>query len=262
MPKTAPLPRAPVAPHPLLRRVGAAVRARRLARRLTAEGLAAKAGLSRRFVAMVESGRGNISLTNFAGLCAALGVAPQEVLAESSPPAAQTRVVALLGLRGAGKSTLGPEAAKSAGARFVELDAVVERRAGLSLAEIFAVHGEEYFRRIEHEALRELVESGEKTVVATGGGIVASPDSMTLLRTRCVTVWLKATPEHHYARVAAQGDRRPFAVRVDARAALRSLLRARTPLYASADYVVDTSRLGLAAAQRKLDAAVRKALTG
>jgi XRE family aerobic/anaerobic benzoate catabolism transcriptional regulator len=245
--------------HPLLRRIGAALRARRLAQRVTADEAARRAGLSRRFITMVESGRGNISLVNLARLCAALGAALPEVVAESSDRTAATRVVALLGLRGAGKSSLGPKAAKECGARFVELDALVEERAGMRLAEIFATHGEEFFRRLEHAVLLALVDGGERLVVATGGGIVTSAESLALLRTRCATVWLKATPDHHWSRVADQGDRRPFEVRTDARAALRALLRRRAPLYAGSDHVVDTSRLGPAGAQKRLTEIVRRA---
>jgi XRE family aerobic/anaerobic benzoate catabolism transcriptional regulator len=250
---------APDDAHPLLRRVGAALRARRLALRLTAEAAAKKAGLSRRFIAMVEAGAGNISLLNLAQLCAALNAGLAEVVAEGAGrTTGGVRTVVLLGLRGAGKSTLGPAAAGAVGARFVELDALVESRAGLPLREIFAVHGETYYRTLEHDALADVVESGERTVVAAGGGIVLHPDTLALLRARCATVWLKATPEHHWSRVADQGDRRPFEVRTDARAALRALLRRRAPLYAGADHVVDTSRLGQAAAQKKLTEIVRR----
>lgn len=249
--------------HPLLRRIGAALRARRLAARLTSEAAAKKAGLSRRFISMVESGAGNISLLNLAELCTALNVGLAEVVAEGVGRATlPSRTVVLLGLRGAGKSTLGPKAAEAADARFVELDAVVESRAGLPLREIFAVHGETYYRTLEHEALVAIVEGGERTIVAAGGGIVLNPDTLALLRARCVTVWLKATPEHHWSRVADQGDRRPFEVRTDARSALRALLRRRNPLYAGADHAVDTSRLGMAGAQKRLTEIVRRTLGG
>jgi XRE family transcriptional regulator, aerobic/anaerobic benzoate catabolism transcriptional regulator len=245
----------------LLRRVGAAIRARRLALGATAEETAKRAGLSRRFLAMVEAGSGNISLLNLAALCRSLGLDLAATIAEGTRGASAPKVVALLGLRGAGKSTLGPAAAAAASARFVELDALVEKRAGLSLAEIFSVHGEEYFRRLEFEVLRDLVDSGDRLVVATGGGIVASKESTDLLKSRCATVWLKASPEQHWNRVAEQGDRRPFDVRVDARAALRAILRRRAPLYAAADHVVDTSRGGVAASRKSLEDLVVKILS-
>ncbi len=249
--------------HPLLRRIGAALRSRRLAVRLTSEAAAKKAGLSRRFISMVESGAGNISLLNLAELCTALNVGLAEIVTESVGKAAgASRTIVLLGIRGAGKSTLGPKAAEACAARFLELDSLVEGRAGLALREIFAVHGEAYYRTLEHESLLSIVESGERTIVAAGGGIVLHPDTLALLRARCTTVWLKATPEHHWSRVADQGDRRPFEVRTDARTALRALLRRRNPLYAGSDHAVDTSRLGMAGAQKRLNEIVRRALGG
>ncbi len=225
-----------------LRRLGGVVHVKRQRQGFTARELAERSGLSRRFIALLEAGDGNASATNLRRLARALGVTLADLLTAADGPPAR-RPIALLGLRGAGKSTLGAKAAKRAALPFVELDAVVERSAGLALAEIFAVHGEQYFRRVEREALREVVDADPPALIATGGGIVASADTFALLRERCVTVWLKATPEDHWNRVVAQGDHRPITSRPDAKAELRSILAARAPLYAQADHVIDTSHL-------------------
>jgi len=155
-------------------------------------------------------------------------------------------LVALLGLRGAGKSTIGRALARRLGVRFIELDARVEEAAGLTLAGIFSMHGEEYYRRLARELLAQLLADGEGAVIATGGSLVTDTQSLRLLLRRCRTVWLRATPEDHWRRVLAQGDERPSAASGNAQAELRALLQARSPLYAQAELTVDTSRLGVA----------------
>lgn len=223
----------------LVRMLGARVRARRRERELTVAGLAEGCGLSRRFLADVEAGRANVSVLNLARIARSLGTSPSALLEEPRAP-----TVALLGLRGAGKSTVGAALAKRLGVPFVELDALVERTAALPLAEIFAVHGEEHYRRAEARALEDFLASGEPAVLATGGGIVNSGETFALLRRSAVTVWLHARPEEHMDRVVRQGDRRPMASRGDRRTAmtqLRRILSAREPLYREADVTVDTS---------------------
>jgi XRE family transcriptional regulator, aerobic/anaerobic benzoate catabolism transcriptional regulator len=156
-------------------------------------------------------------------------------------------VIALLGLRGAGKSTVGPRLARKLGTAFLELDAEIERAAGLSLAEIFELHGETYYRRLERETLMRLLAEPAGMVLATGGSIVNDRETYRLLRRRAVTVWLKAKPEDHWNRVLQQGDQRPMAKNPHAMSELRALLASREKLYSEAEHVVDTSRLDVEA---------------
>ncbi len=152
-------------------------------------------------------------------------------------------VIALVGLRGAGKSSVGALLARRQGRPFVELDALIQEATSLELAELFELHGEDYYRREEREALRRLVSAARPVVVAVSGGIVTNAESLRLLREGTTLVWLKARPEEHMHRVVAQGDRRPMANRPDAMAELQALLRARTPYYQQAALVLDSSGL-------------------
>jgi XRE family aerobic/anaerobic benzoate catabolism transcriptional regulator len=223
----------------LVQALGTRVRARRAERELTVAGLAGECGLSRRFLADVESGRANISIVNLARIARALGTSASALLEAPGVP-----TVSLLGLRGAGKSTVGAALAKRLGVAFVELDALVEDAAGLPLPEIFAVHGESHYRRLETTALEEFLARGRPAVVATGGGIVNSRETFDLLKRRTVTVWLRAAPEEHMGRVVRQGDRRPIASKGGRRAAmtqLRRILATREALYGEADVTVETS---------------------
>jgi len=224
----------------LLAGLGRRARELRGARGLTLKQLAQGAGLSSRFLVQLESGRANISVRSLAGLARALGTTPAALL--SGPGGeADLPVIALLGVRGAGKTTIGRRLARRLKVPFVELDHRVEEAAGLSLAEIFALHGEEYYRRLEREALEVVLAEGRPLVLATGGGLAASPAAYALLRRRALTVWLRAHPEDHWNRVVQQGDRRPMANNPQAMAELRRLLAVRQPLYAEAHHVVDTS---------------------
>ena len=149
--------------------------------------------------------------------------------------------IALIGLRGAGKSTLGKTLAKKIGWSFVELNKEIERQNGLSVAEIIALYGQEGFRRMEQAALGQLLARKELMVLATGGGIVSEPLTFDLILQSFYTIWLKAAPEEHMARVRGQGDLRPMADDRSAMAELRNILLSREPLYARASAVVDTS---------------------
>jgi XRE family aerobic/anaerobic benzoate catabolism transcriptional regulator len=216
------------------------VRDERARRGLSLRELAARSRLSLRFLTEVESGRANISVVKLAALAQALETTPASLL--SSAAAAQApSVIALLGLRGAGKSTIGRLLARRLRVPFVELDQRVEQVSGLPLAEIFRLHGETYYRRLEREALEEVLRSGARMVLATGGGIVTAPDTFLTLRRETVTVWLRARPEDHWKRVLRQGDRRPLEARPEAMAELRRLLAARESLYSQAAHVIDTS---------------------
>jgi XRE family aerobic/anaerobic benzoate catabolism transcriptional regulator len=222
----------------LLSTVGARVRAARERLGLSRRELSERCGVSERFLAQLEGGEGNISLARFAEVAAALETSPAELLADAGQVRKQ---VALLGVRGAGKSTIGLRLAKRLGARFVEVDREIERAAGLALGEIFELHGEAYYRRLEREVLAQLLGGARPVVLATGGSIVNDPANYGMLRERAHTVWLRARAEDHWNRVVQQGDQRPMRENPHAFAELRALLTAREPLYASAHHVVDTS---------------------
>lgn len=264
------------APSELLSRIGTRVRRLRGGHGWTLRELAERSGLSQRFMSQLEGGQANIAVGRLHSVAEALGVSLAELVEEqrASEDQALVRIerllrgrepeelqrclhaveatlgqqrrtlVALLGLRGAGKSTLGPKVAQSLGLPFVELDERIEQTAGLSLGEVFALHGEPYYRRLEGQCLASLVAEGRPCVVALPGGVVQNDEAFRLIKTHATTVWLKASPEDHMQRVVAQGDRRPMADREDAMAELRALLAAREPLYRQADLSLDTTREG------------------
>jgi XRE family aerobic/anaerobic benzoate catabolism transcriptional regulator len=155
--------------------------------------------------------------------------------------AARAARIALVGLRGAGKSTLGGKLAQALGVPFVELDREVEKEAGTSLAEIFALYGQDAFRRFDRRALERVLNQNDRAVIATGGSLVTDPSSYELLLERCFCVWLKALPQEHMSRVMAQGDLRPFKGRSAALEEIRKLLAERERLYARAPLALDTS---------------------
>lgn len=235
----------------LLLRVGTRVRALRKERGYSRKELGELAGLSERFLAQVESGQGNPSLRSLADIAGALATTPVALIEPKSD------VIALLGLRGAGKSSVGKALAAKLRADFVELDARIEEAAGLSLAEIWELHGEAYYRSLEREALSKILGSGRRTVLATGGGIVAEPATWDMLRKGARTIWLKAEPQQHWDRVIAQGDHRPMANDPLAMARLEGLLREREAQYREAHFTVDTSDCDLATAVRRALAVVQ-----
>ena len=223
----------------LLRSLGQRARARRLEGGWTLREVAERSGVSSRFLVQLEAGRGNISVLRLADVARALEVTPAALLA----PAAERSepVVALLGLRGAGKTTIGRRLARRLRIPFVELDKRIERAANISLVELFSLYGESYYRRLERDELQGVLAERQPLVLATGGGIVTAADTYDLLRHSALTVWLRATPEDHWNRVIRQGDRRPMADHPQAMSDLRALLAAREPLYASATHTVNTS---------------------
>ena len=223
-----------------LESVGAQVRAHRERRGWSRRELAAHCGVSERFLAQLETGDGNISLRRFAEVAHSLGTTPSALLAVADAPT-NVKPIALLGVRGAGKSAVGEALAKKLGIAFVELDQRIEDAAGLPLGEVFALHGEVYYRRIEREVLSQLLADPQPMVLATGGSIVNDPTNYALLRSRCHTIWLRARPEDHWNRVVAQGDQRPMAENPHAFAELRALLTAREKLYARAEHVIETT---------------------
>jgi XRE family aerobic/anaerobic benzoate catabolism transcriptional regulator len=166
-------------------------------------------------------------------------------------------LVALVGLRGAGKSTIGRALAQKLGTPFFELDALVEKAAGLSLGDLFSIHGEAYYRRLMREVLTSFLADTGRAVLATPGSLVTDREAFRLLTRRCRTVWLQASPDDHWQRVLAQGDQRPSAASPHAREELKALLKAREPLYAQAELSVDTSRLGVGGAVTEILARLR-----
>ena len=230
----------------LLHDLGAAVRARRTELGLTMRVLAKKAGVSERFLVQLEAGEGNISVARLEDVAEGLRSTGAELLATAARGAKQareapaSRVIALVGLRGAGKSSIGAAAASQLGIPFVELDELIVREAQMTLSTIFEIHGESYYRGIEREVLRRLLAAGKPTILATGGSIVTDAETWGLLRSRARTIWLRAAPEDHWSRVVAQGDVRPMRDRPRAMNELQALLTRREPLYEMADEVIDT----------------------
>lgn len=236
----------------LLRSLGVTVRYWRRARGLSRRELEAASGVSTRYLAQLEAGDANISLRRLGDLARALDV-PLVRLLDAVPGEGKPRV-ALLGLRGAGKSTIGLEVARRLQVPFVELDGLIEETAGLPVPQIFEIHGERYFRRLERETLRRFLSEAGSFVLATGGGLVTEPETFALVQENCTTVWLSARPEDHYNRVLAQGDERPMAGNPHAMAELHALLAARRSLYEQAELSVDTSSLAVATAVETITA--------
>jgi XRE family aerobic/anaerobic benzoate catabolism transcriptional regulator len=256
----------------LLKEIGDRVRALRSEAGLTQTDLAERATLSPRFVAQIEAGRANISILRLAEISSALNRPLQELIPSPSNDGSlhaevwhllsrcreedwqelrhwlrqrsgdpQPLFIALVGLRGAGKSTVGPRLAKRLKTEFIELDSLIEQAAGISLGEIFAMHGEDYYRRLERAALTDLLASARGGVVATGGSVVTDPENWGLLKRRCFTVWLRALPHEHMTRVQKQGDMRPMQGRPAAMSELKALLIRREPLYSEAQLAVKTT---------------------
>jgi XRE family aerobic/anaerobic benzoate catabolism transcriptional regulator len=279
-----------------LSELGARVRAWRARRGMTRKQLASDSGLSERFLADVESGKGNVSINSLEAAARALNISILELL-QDAPRPALARVqgllmrlddaqldqaysllggtfglsdalgregrVALIGLRGAGKSTLGSQLAAERGVPFIELDREIEREAGTSMNEILLLHGQAGYRRYERRALFRIAEDHpEGVVMTTGGSIVSERETFDLLQSRFYCVWLKASPEEHMARVVAQGDMRPFdttrGATDEAMEDIRRILSSREALYARADAVVDTAARTLKQSLKDLERAVPK----
>ena len=252
--------------------------------------LAQVSGISERYIAQLESGKGNVSIVLLRRIANAINAPLDDIIPGSEPspdwpvirdllkkasPSQIAEVkdllaggasaplrrsfsgIALIGLRGAGKSTLGKMLAERIGWSFVELNKEIERQNGLSVAEIIALYGQEGFRRMEQAALQQLLARKELMVLATGGGIVSEPVTFDLILNAFYTIWLKAKPEEHMARVRGQGDLRPMADDRSAMAELRNILVSREPLYARANAVVDTAGLTVEAAAARLSEVVQ-----
>lgn len=249
----------------LLRRVGERTRAARLSAGMTLRDLAKASSVSERFLVDLESGKTNVSILRLNEVAIALGTTLVGLVGDETRAhrlSSKGPIVALLGLRGAGKTTLGGLAATRLGMSFVEIDARIVTRTGMSLSEIFEMQGAAYFRRLEREELDRLVAEGKPAIVATSGGLVTDHDTFELLRREAVTVWLKARPEDHFQRVLDQGDARPMASRPDAMGELEAILRARRALYERSRHVIDTSVLGIDGSVEQLVKIVEEARRG
>lgn len=232
------------------------MRAKRTEKGLTLRALAGRASVSERFLVQLETGEGNISVARLQDVAEALDTTAAMLLAAGEKVQPPRSIVALLGLRGAGKTTIGTAVAKRLGVPFVELDALIAREAGMELSTIFEMHGDAYFRKLEKDVLRKFLDGKEAAVVATGGSIVTAPDTFDLLKRRATTVWLKARARDHWDRVVAQGDVRPMRNRANAMSELKALLRMRKALYSQAEHTIDTSSLSLEEATRRVVSAV------
>ncbi len=257
-------------PVSLPRRIGSRIRLRRQELGLSVRALAELSGLSARFLSDVETGKANIAVSRLAAIASALGLSlsalvepsrggPRQAidrllegcsdqdlarvldLIELTLRRRRPRVVALMGIRGAGKSTVGEGLAAELELPFVELDQRIEAQAGMPLGDIFSLHGEAYYRSLELRCLSDLVSAGEACVVALPGGVVASDAARTLIRDACASVWLRASPQVYWDRLFASGDTRPMTGREDAMAELVALVERRAPLYAEADLTIDTT---------------------
>lgn len=286
--------------HPFLMALGERVRSLRGRRGMTRKALAQATGVSERHLANLEYGVGNASILILLQVAQALQCSLAELLGDAttrSPEwllirellegrdeatlrrvrvavgellgtggahgegaSARSMRVALVGLRGAGKSTLGAMLGEALGFPFVELSREIEKFAGCSISEIQALYGQNAYRRYERRALEETIQIYPEAVIAMPGGIVSDPATFNLLLAHCTTVWLKAAPEDHMKRVVAQGDMRPMAASSEAMEDLRTILAGRAAFYSKAEITVDTSAQALFETFGVLQREVREAL--
>jgi len=263
----------------LLSLIGNRVRSLRAHRGMTRKALVAESEVSERHLAQLEMGRGNMSIALLERVARALetdlgdlvrsgqGEAIEKTLINeqlrSLSPAelksalellhtryfAKTethrRRIALIGLRGAGKTTLGKQLARHCKVPFVRLVAEIERLAGMDASVIFELSGQSGYRRMEEKALTETLSGFQACVIEVGGSIVSNPDLFDLLLSSCTVVWIRALPEQHMRRVIDQGDLRPMAGNDDAMLDLKQILQEREPFYAKAHHTLDTSTRGI-----------------
>jgi XRE family aerobic/anaerobic benzoate catabolism transcriptional regulator len=259
-----------------LKLLGERVRETRARRGMTRKILARDSGVSERYLAQLETGQGNVSILLLRQIAQALDTPLQALVLDGPEPPvdlvhtteflrrlpateliaarrllvehfggvdleARRGRIALIGLRGAGKSTLGAMLADRLEMPFLELDRLIEQESGVSLSVIFDLYGQSGFRRLERRVLDQIIERYPRFVLATGGSLVSEPATFERLLTMCFTVWLRATPEEHMQRVIAQGDMRPMADNRESMSDLRRILDVREPLYRKADATINTS---------------------
>jgi XRE family transcriptional regulator, aerobic/anaerobic benzoate catabolism transcriptional regulator len=230
----------------LLRDLAQRIRALRKTRSLTRKTLSQLADVSERHLAQLESGEGNISILLLNRIAQALKTSLAELFTseyQSSSREAFPRLarIALIGLRGAGKSTLGEKLAATRNIPFIELDREIEKETGMPLADIFSLYGQSGYRAIERRTLERITNKCDRAVFSIGGGVVNEPETYDYLRAHCYTIWIKAKPQEHMDRVVAQGDFRAMAGNDRAMDDLRRILSSREPLYRQADMTLDTS---------------------
>ena len=225
-------------PDPRLRALGVQIHQARRARGLSRNAAAKAAGLSARFFAQLETGEGNISIRRLMDVTDALNLELHSLFPPSNH--ASSAGIALWGLRGAGKTTLGRSLAEHLHLPFLELNDVIQEIAALDLSEIFALHSSEYFQRLTLSALQEIARRTEPVVLTLPGGLVLDESARILAQKKFTTVWIKATPQEHMNRVVSQGDQRPIQGREAPMRELESILAARSPLYRQANLTVDT----------------------
>lgn len=267
---------------PLLIAMGERTRSLRARRGMTRKAVAQAAGVSERHIANLEHGTGNASILVLQQIATALQCSLTELIGDvttSSPEwlllrellenrseadlrrariavgqllgtatadSARGGRFALIGLRGAGKSTLGQMLAEEMSIPFIELNREIEKVAGCSITEIHSLYGTTAYRRYERRALEEVIQLYPDVVIATPGGLVSDPSTLNELLAHCTTIWLRASPEEHMARVVAQGDTRPMADSREAMEDLRRILDGRAAFYSQAEMTVDTSGKSLA----------------
>lgn len=271
--------------------LGERVREARARRGMSRKILARDSGVSERYLAQLEGGGGNISVLLLRQIAQALGMPIVDLVREGADrpveltlllqflgrlpaddlAAAQqllfdrfSRIgrderhnrIALIGLRGAGKSTLGSLLADRLGVPFIELNREIERVSQTSLTEIFSLYGQAAFRRYERRCLEAAIEGHDRCVIATGGSLVSEPATFNLLLSSCFSVWIKTSPEEHMNRVLAQGDTRPMRDNKEAMEDLRRILTGRASLYGKADASIDTSGRSVEQSLSELLAAV------
>ena len=258
-----------------LRALGEHIRDLRVRRGMTRSILARDSGVSVRYLAQLEGGDGNISILRLRQVAQAMAMPLQEIIRVGPEQAAELTLlkqflsrlsstqlaeagnllrstfenrtrrqrIALIGLRGAGKSSLGKMLASHLKIPFIELTDVIEQTAGASLSEVFSLYGQAAYRRYERRSLEWLIQTHESFVLSTGGSISTEPVTFDQLLSSCYTVWLKASPAEHMARVVAQGDQRPMGDNREAMQDLERILSGREPMYRKADAIVNTSGL-------------------
>jgi len=278
----------------ILRFLARRVRELRSRRGMTRKMAARDAGVSERHFAQLETGNGNVSVVLLQRIADALGVSLHELFSSEGEESAEKQMIrrflkrlpasrleevvgrlkrefdpeekarrsriALIGMRGAGKSTLGSLWSQDANSPFVELDQEIEKDAGMLLADIFSLYGQTGFRAIEKRTLERVLGENERLVLSVGGGLVSEKETFDYLISHCYTVWIKAQPEEHMSRVMAQGDFRAMKGNHQAMADLRRILESREPLYRRADMCLDTSGLSVEESFARLKAALQENL--
>ena len=271
--------------------LGKRVRQVRNRRAMTRKAAAREADVSERHLAQLEAGEGNVSIVLLRRIAAALNISLVELFAPEAEEPVEKRLIqrflerlpahrledvvfrlmrdfgheekvrrmriALIGLRGAGKSTLGAKLGQEINSPFVELDREIEKDTGIPLSEIFSLYGQSGYRAIERRTLERVLRENERAVLSVGGGVVSEKETYDYLLSNCYTVWIKAQPDEHMSRVIAQGDFRAMAGSDRAMEDLRRILEAREPLYRKADMVLDTSGASVEESFSKLKAALQ-----